>query len=129
MASIDQALVALMKADTALIDVVGENIFRRKLPQNTVLPAVSFARVTDIGIHAMSIDSTVKMPLYQFSLFAKNETSMELAVSALIALLQDYSGTVLGVVISRIFIENRWDTYDDNVESLMTPIDFRVNYS
>ncbi len=129
MATIGQALISLMKSDTALVALVKENIFRRKLPQNTVLPAVVFSLVVDPGIHAMGSDPAIKTPLFQFSCYALNETSMESTVSALTTLLQDFSGTVLGVVISRIFIENKFDTYDDNVESLHTPIDFRVDYS
>ena len=99
-------------------------IYALKIEQDTVLPAVTYFKVSDIPEHAMGSDADIKSTRIQVSCWAdtyKIVKALEVQVKA--ALSRYRSGN-----IQDCFLDGSLDLYDSEVNIFHVPIDFLVFY-
>lgn len=129
---INVAIYSRLSNYTDLTDLVSTRIYRLQAPHTTSFPYVTFGRVANEIIHAMGSDPGLEGPSFQVDVWAENTNSMENVSTEVKAALQDYSGTVSGIVIQRIFFDNEIDLSDEDTSILRiiyhNAMDFKVWY-
>lgn len=110
--TIEGALTAYLLADTALKAIISTKLHPDELPQGTIPPAVVYAKISDIKDHTLTGMSTLHRPMIQFTAFGKTKSEAVSVSNALQRLLNDYHGTLSGVVIQHIRLENEMSTKD-----------------
>jgi hypothetical protein len=133
MASVDEALTARLAAVPALTALVGTRIYWKKLQQNTLYPALTYQKISrGPGVSAMGKDSGLVRPRYQITSFGKatatkgpKQVALEVAKQVRLAL-QRYRGTVAGVEIQDIFVDDERDSDDPVTEVAAVQTDVLV---
>ena len=88
------------------------------IPQGESLPGITYQRITDMPIHAMGNDITLRDPLYQVSSWSTSYSQVLSIAKQIKSALQDFTGTLAtsGVSVQRIFLENEIEYPDfDNI--------------
>lgn len=129
--SIEIAIRTRLANFAGLSALVGTRIYPLKIPQNATLPAVAYEVVSAERESAMGADIGIAHFRIQLTIFAKkySETGQLLDVATQTrAALQRFSGTVAGVEICNIFIENDLDIYGENVVQYQRIQDYKVSF-
>lgn len=111
---INEALYSRLSSYTDLTDLISTRIYRVQAPENTTFPYVTFGIDSQFPVHAMGADAGLEGPGYQFDVWADDTDEMEDVAIQVKAALRDFSGTVAGVVIQRIFYDNEIDLPDED---------------
>lgn len=98
---IEEAFTAYLKAQIPTIKLYPEEI-----PQGTTLPAVSYIKISDVKDHTLTGQSEVEQPVFQFTAFALTKAEARNAVNEIKAVLNDFVGTMSGIVIQHIRLDN-----------------------
>jgi hypothetical protein len=109
---IESAITAYLLSKAGLNALVGNRIFMDTIPQGTVLPCVCWQKVSDIKEHLLSGQETLESPMYQFSAFADTKPVMRAITNQLKAALSDYHGTLSGIEVQKIELQNEMYTYN-----------------
>lgn len=130
--NIDEAIVAYLKAHTGLKDLVGARIFFEVLPQGTSFPAVVIQKISDIKDHYLTGQCALERPVYQFTAMGLTKASARLVSNQLKSALCDYQGTLSGVIIQKIELQNEISslekTSDGILEVYYEDLEFEVNF-
>ena len=108
-----EALFAYLKDVSGLNALVGTRIYPLVLPQNPVLPAITYTRVSNPKqrLLARGAADTFR-PRIQFDCWAITYKSAQLVASQLQAALQDYAGIMGGVVVLDADVDTGQDAQD-----------------
>lgn len=114
--TIEQALMNRLRADQAVISLVGEGVLARiypnQLPANPVFPCVAYYRISSERPLRMGGHTGNTWARYQFSCFAKTYIEARALSEAIRKSLEFYS-TQTPVVIDLIQFESDYDTFLD----------------
>lgn len=104
MADLDAALVFALKADAAILAVVGTKVFPAlDMPQDTDAPYITYQLISkNPDVHQLA-DSTLRRARYQFNCYAPGEKESYDLARLLEAVLHVFSGT-MGDVGSEVTI-------------------------
>lgn len=127
---IEEALQAYISANIA---GVAGRVYAYMLPQNVVLPAITYFVVSDVADHHMLGPSGLTEKRIQVSCWDRLEdgggyASVKLLASQVRALLDGYQGTLSGIVIGRIFFSGSFDLRDPETKTHQVALDFIVNH-
>ena len=132
MMNIDEAIIAYLKAHTGLKALVGARIFFEVLPQGTAFPAVVIQKISDIKDHYLTGQAELERPIYQFTAMGLTKASARLVTNQLKSALCDYQGTLSGVVVQKIELQNEISslekTPDGILEVYYEDLEFEVNF-
>ena len=127
MATIEEALVAVLEADIGLAAVVGDRIYPQLIPaevdldDDNNLPCIVYTRVSDREM----VQVPVAFPQFQLTVFAKSYLTGTNTVRLLKDALHRYKG---GDIVFASF-QNGQDLPDPDVEGLRQwPSTFRVTH-
>jgi hypothetical protein len=101
-----EALVARLKADTAVVALVGSRIYPDEVPQGKLHPAVFYMTVSDIKSHYLTEQSSLESPNIQFTTYADTKDGAAAVAEAIKASLSDFQGTLSGITIQCIRLIN-----------------------
>ena len=130
MSYVEAAIRSVALADSAVSALIGTRYYAvGEVPQNATRPYIVAQRVTTARTHQMQSDSDLVDALVQLSAVADSYTGCLDLITALRAVLQDYSGTALGVEISRVFLDAETDLgYDFESKAHTRVLEIRVWY-
>jgi len=77
----------------AILALVSDRIVPGEVDQDTIMPYITFERVTEIGTHHQLAASGISAPVYQFDIWAETSASRLEISEALRDSLDGYSGT------------------------------------
>ena len=98
-----------------------------EVSQKPILPYVTSQRITSERQHAMGSDTGLAGVTMQINLVASSQTELQDLALQIRGAFQDYSGTVDGIVIQRMFLENEIDFgFDQAGGSHARALDFKV---
>jgi hypothetical protein len=132
MAAIEDALFERLKTFAGLMALVSTRIYPVQAPQNPIFPLVVYQRITTTVPHNMGADLGPEAPYFQLNSWARGRdyTQAKAVAAQVRAALRDYSATVLGVVIQRIFLEDEQDLgFDLDANATGISQDYRVWHS
>lgn len=128
---IGEALYSYLSSHSGLSSLVSTRIYPLALPQGTVLPAITYQRVTSERYHALQQDSSLTNHTFQFSIFGTKYSDVESVSEQLRSALQNYSGTmggVAGINVQAVLIGNEIDGYDDKTKEHYKYIDYEIYF-
>ena len=126
--SINTALYSRLSSFAGLFALVGNRIYPVLIPESAQLPAVAYSLISTPEIHAMNADPTINGPRYQISCRSATFSSAEDVAEQVKLALKDYSGTVEGIVIQRIFYKDEKHFDEPDTKTFHIAIDFIVWY-
>jgi hypothetical protein len=132
MAEIDECLYTYLSTYAGLVALVSTRIYPDELPQGCTLPAVVYLLVSDVKDHYLTGQCELERPIYQFTVIAATGAAARAVANQLKAALCDYTGTLSGVTVQKIELQNEMaglDTTHDGTTRVNTiDLEFEVNY-
>lgn len=119
MANILEALYSRLSGQSAVTDLIGTRLYPVPAPQNASLPFATFQRVsTTRGREVANGPNGLVRTRVQFDVYDTVETgggraSVLAVANAVRGALDGFRGTVAGVEIKQIIVEDDRDLYDD----------------
>lgn len=114
--TLDQAIYTELAADSTVVGLLGDRIFRLQAPEGEPPPYAVFFRVDDLQIHSCGDDAGPYNPLYQVSVYGKTQAQVDPAADAIVSALRDAKGLLggeSGYTVDRILFEGKHDVADD----------------
>lgn len=112
MATIEEALKALLVADAGVNAVVAGRVYPVMHPQGAGLPAVVYRRVSGVRVGQHGTVSGLARPRFQFDCLATTYAAAKGLANLVRVALDHYSGTPSSVHVDAILIENEMDGFN-----------------
>ena len=128
--TIHGALLARLGGYTGLTDLVSTRIYAVQMPQNAVLPCVTFQHISASRPgRAMVSDANPTEAVFQVSSWAETLDAVHDVADQVKAALDRYSGTLDSTVVQQVFRDTEQaELWDPATQTYHVPIDFRVFY-
>lgn len=125
---IEEAIVTLVTGNLAVKALIGARLYPEKIPQDAKLPAAAY-QVTSTGInYNMDGQSSIVSPLIGFTFDARSYDEAKAIGAAVKAVLSGYRGTVAGIKIGSIFLQDEFEGYNLASDVYMRSQIYKVNY-
>lgn len=126
--SLELAIHAKLAATAAVTNLVSTRIYLVNLPQSPSYPAVTIARVSGVREHNLSGPSGLARPRISISGWGTYYNAAKNVAEAIRQTLDGFSGTVSGVDIQSVHLENEIDLYEDEPEVFRTMTDYFIQH-
>lgn len=120
MSSIDESLVTILQASAAVTALAGERIYPLRALQTAQQPLVIYQRISATREHSHDGPSGLARQRFQFRCVAGGYGQARQLADAVRGALDGYQGTVGGVRIDGIVIQNELDTEDAALDAEAT---------
>ena len=113
---IEEALYAFLAATAGVTALVSTRIYPQVIPQDAVLPAIAYQRISGPRVHSQSGASGLAYPRFQFTCQAATYSAARQVANAVRAALDGYRGTMGGaggVSVGAAFVANEIDGYSE----------------
>ena len=128
MSRIDEALYSLITTDPGCNEQLGTRAYPLVIPQNAALPAVCYQTITTQRKTHMRGPSHTPAQRTQITIKASNYDNAVVVANLIRVLLEGYAGTVQGVKIAGIMLENEYDGFNLDTRSVTVRQDYRIQY-
>lgn len=118
----DDLYTQLVSGSTTLTGLIGTRVYRSKLPQNVVYPAVSYWKVSGPRLHDLENPTGEATPRVQVSCWGGTAAVAEDVAEAVRGVLDGWSSTSVG----HCQLVNETDLYDPDVEVYHIALDFTL---
>ena len=122
MAFLDEAVRALLLAQTSITNIIGQRLYPFRAPDNTPLPCVTYQRVSNLRDHVLSGEQAKFCEtIFQIDSWVEEATKLsQLRTLAqnIRTTLDDFRGVTSGVDIQAILSENEFDQPFDDVSKI-----------
>lgn len=112
MATIEEALKALLVANAGVNALVAGRVHPLKVPQGGALPAVVYQRVSGPRVGQHRTSSTLARPRFQFACVAATYAAAKGLANAVRVAIHCYAGIASGVDVDAILVENEVDAFN-----------------
>jgi hypothetical protein len=129
---IEEALYSYLSTYSGLVSLIAKKIYPIIAPEGTVVPYVTYTRISGQRYHAFRSDSGMTNPIFQFSCFGTSYGNAKAIAAQLRAALQNYSNTmggVGGVSVQSVLLMDENDLYDEEAKEYYTTIDFQFFFN
>lgn len=94
------------------------------------LPCVIYLKVSDIKNHHLKAQFPLERPIFQFSAYASTKAGARAINNQLQTALNDYQGTLSGLVIQKIELQNEYSTVgmDGATRYYLEDLEYEVNF-
>jgi hypothetical protein len=123
---INDALYGYLSTYAGLTALVSNRIYPDNLPQNPVLPAITFTCISTLRHHEFKNDSKMIDSTIQFTIWAASRKVTKTVSTQLRKALQDYSGIMSSVRISAVLLGDETDDFDDETRLYNTHMEFKI---
>lgn len=106
------AVHGILLANTAVSGLVGSRIYPSVLPQGVTYPAISYEQIHGSEATGPQAYRGLFRARFQVSIFARDRAGSIALAAAVSAALKRYRGTVAGVPVSDVFIDDSIDLFD-----------------
>jgi len=115
------AIYGRLRNTTGITGIVNTRIYPVVLPQSGDLPAITFNKASDVGIHASGQDPNIHSPRWQVHGWSTSYTQVRNLADQIKECLRDYSGSTW-VAVQRFFFDGEIDLTE------VDPLDQSVIY-
>lgn len=128
MSRIDEALFSLITSDDGCAEQLGTRVYPLMIPQNAALPAACYQTITTQRKYTLREPSHTPAARMQITIKAASYDNAVVVANLIRELLEGYSGTVMGVEIAGVFLENEYDGFNLDTKSYTVRQDYRIQY-
>lgn len=126
--SIATDLRTFLLADATLTTLISTRLYPGVLPQNPILPAMTYQWISGPRFHSTDGPSGLSNPRIQFDCWASTYLEAETVFTALRKRLDGYQGMAGSSRIQAAFLESERDEYEDEARLYRRSADFFVWY-
>jgi hypothetical protein len=126
--SIETSLRTYIVGIPAIVALIGSRMYPVALPPNVTLPAISYFRVSEPGDYTHQGPSRLQDARFQFSCWATTWVGARAIVTALLAALEGYTGTLTGVFIGHSLLAGMRDVAEPEANIYHIAVDFMIGY-
>ena len=123
MAGIEEAMTAVLLADSDVTDLIGDKIFPMRAPDDFARPYIVYQKVTGPREESHSGDSDLAHPRIQLSCWSDTYAEAKAVARTVIGSLHSFVGTSMGIDIQASTIDGEVDTFDDATKLYRTVVD------
>lgn len=126
---IEAAVKGLLTSDATVSGIVSARVYPIALPQDAMLPAISYSRVStfDKSLTHSGTNKAARTVL-QISCWARSALAAKNLANAVKAVLHGYSGETSGETIFSSQVVNEVDLFDPEVGIYQIPVDVTVHH-
>jgi len=128
MARVEAALYTILSGDVTITAQTSNRIYPSYLPQDCILPALTYFRVSTIRESAMNIDPGISTTRFQVSVWSTLAQTAGTIADLVRVALHRHIGVHAGVTITDLAIENEIVTYDYDTEEHQVAMDFMIQH-
>lgn len=115
--AISEAIYSLVTGTAGVAALIGDRLYPGRQPDApaagaTTYPCITYDRLSAKREYSHGGDSRLPHPRFQFSVWDPEYSAARAAATALIEAISGYRGTVGGVVIQAVFVENDQETFE-----------------
>ena len=129
MATIDDALYELSKADSGLAALISDRVYPDLLPEGVTFPAMTFQEISLTPIYSQDGDSHLDTSRYQFDCYAVTRSGSRAVADALRSLLSGKRTSQSGFAIHSAFLANALSGYETGLNAWRYTVDYMISYS
>jgi hypothetical protein len=111
---LEEALAYLLLSDAGVAGQAGNRVFPLVVPAGTALPALAYQRVSGPRLYSHSGASGIAHPRIQVACVASSYAGARRLAALVRTAISGYRGTVSGVSIGGMFVENEVDHYNES---------------
>lgn len=112
------SLVAFLKANAGVSALVGSRVYPRRLPNQTVLPALALHQISEFRTTAHSGEVLLTVTRIQIDVRAKTDFEVETIKKAITDELHCFVGAMGGDYVKSCFLEEGGDLFDEEMIEL-----------
>lgn len=112
--SVETAIRARLVADATVSGLIGTRAYALVLPQETAYPAITYNRVSGVRVHDLDGPAGRGTPRISVNSWAETYLEAKALAAAVRVCLDGFRGTVGGVEINNISIENEIDLFEED---------------
>lgn len=124
--SIEAALFTLLTTTPSIAAKVADRVYPKQLPQDPTTPAIVYHRISGPREHSHDGSSGLAHPRFQLDMYAGSYLEAKALADAVRVAIDGYKGTVEGVEIQAIFLENDDDGHDDELKVYWFQADYII---
>ena len=124
MADVQQALMALLRADAEVAAAVGTRVYPFPLRQTPTLPDITMQLISEPHDQLLGVGN----PRWQLTPWAKTTLEARQVAQLIDNCLQRYKGTSEGVEIISCHYQGKRDLYDPETGLYLCPVDIKLKY-
>ena len=128
MARVEAALYTILSGDVTITAQTSNRIYPDTLPQDCILPALTYFRVSTIREEAMGTDPGRATARFQISVWSTSAFTSGTIADLVRTALHRHIGVHAGVTITDLAIENEIATYDYDTEEHQIAMDFLIQH-
>ncbi len=96
-------------ADAGVTGIVGQRVHPNRKPQQPKYPCIVFARISGTPVSKFVEDVEIEPSRIQLDMYAETYLSVIALRDAVKTSLQRFAGTVSGIIVHHVFIDNELD--------------------
>lgn len=116
--SVEIALKNLLLGDAEITAMIGDRVYPVNLPQNGLLPAVTYRVISDMTEYNMEGPAGLARPRFQVTAWGETYDDVVALAKLVETRLSGFSGAAGGVIIPGIFKEDGRDRFEEGFESI-----------
>lgn len=124
-----RGLYEFLKEYPGVTALVGTRIYPVTFPQNVILPAITYQRVSDRTIHSHGGSSNFAYTLFRIMTWAWNYGDARQAARAVKSALVGYRGMMGARWVGSILHDNDLDNYDEQTKMFSVISDYTIGHN
>lgn len=114
---------------TSITDIIGARIYYQKLPEDPILPAIVYNRISSTRSRTHDGDSDLSKPRIQYSIWGSTPINVMALADAFEDEFKSFSGTAGSSTVYATIVENRLSMIDPESKFYHIPIDLMIQYN
>ena len=128
--SIEEAIKAYLLTKTGITSLVSTRILADEVTEGIAFPAIAYQKISDTKDHFLTGQSKLERPIFQYTAYATTKTSARAIADQIKLALVDYQGTLSGIVIQKIELQNEMSNSESDGSTRIhtEDLEFQINY-
>lgn len=128
--SVEKAFYALLSQEAAISGLVGSHIYPLRAPEDIVAPFIVYQKISGIRWRSLGGPSGMAQTRIQIDAYAASYAGAKTLAESIRIALDGYRGTVLGVRIGAVTLENDQDLLEEDIDPVLhrVTMDFMVTH-
>ena len=126
--SIEKVIYSKLSGDSDVSALVATRIYPVNLPQKPTYPAIVYTRISGERAYSLGGPSDLASPRFQIDCFASTYSAAKDLASKIRSAINGFRGTVAGVLVQGVFLENDNDIFEDDFSVYRVSSDYFIHY-
>ena len=126
--SVEKVIYSKLSGDSDVSGLVSTRIYPVNLPQKPTYPAIVYTRISGERTYSFDGASGLTSQRFQIDSFASTYSGAKDLSNKIRSAINGFRGTVSGIFVQGIFLENDSDIFDDDFNIYRVSCDYFIHY-